>query len=103
MHAETAVSICQHTIGFRFSLLATQTCKCRTFARMHQRHLSSLSADTPTMDGLKEGKPDRWRLVKAHGTAVGLPTDDDMGNSEVLVAGDTNSCPKHAPAAQHVP
>jgi 2,3-bisphosphoglycerate-independent phosphoglycerate mutase len=22
-------------------------------------------------------------LVKAHGTAVGLPTDDDMGNSEV--------------------
>jgi len=22
-------------------------------------------------------------LVKAHGTAVGLPTEDDMGNSEV--------------------
>ena len=22
-------------------------------------------------------------MVKAHGTAVGLPTDDDMGNSEV--------------------
>lgn len=30
-----------------------------------------------------KGAPDRWRLVKAHGTAVGLPTDDDMGNSEV--------------------
>ncbi|KAI3770950.1 hypothetical protein L6452_02098 [Arctium lappa] len=27
--------------------------------------------------------PDKWRLLKAHGTAVGLPTDDDMGNSEV--------------------
>ncbi|XP_073113622.1 2,3-bisphosphoglycerate-independent phosphoglycerate mutase-like isoform X1 [Elaeis guineensis] len=29
------------------------------------------------------GAPERWRLLKAHGTAVGLPTDDDMGNSEV--------------------
>ncbi|KAG5526930.1 hypothetical protein RHGRI_032999 [Rhododendron griersonianum] len=29
------------------------------------------------------GVPERWRLVRAHGTAVGLPTDDDMGNSEV--------------------
>ncbi|CAN6239463.1 unnamed protein product [Urochloa humidicola] len=25
----------------------------------------------------------KWRLVKAHGTAVGLPSDDNMGNSEV--------------------
>lgn len=40
-------------------------------------------ADTPTMDSLKKGAPERWRLVKAHGTAVGLPSDDDMGNSEV--------------------
>lgn len=40
-------------------------------------------ADTPCMDGLKKFAPDRWRLLKAHGTAVGLPTDDDMGNSEV--------------------
>ncbi|KAL0285139.1 UNVERIFIED_CONTAM: 2,3-bisphosphoglycerate-independent phosphoglycerate mutase [Sesamum angustifolium] len=40
-------------------------------------------ADTPTMDSLKKGAPERWRLVRAHGTAVGLPTDDDMGNSEV--------------------
>ncbi|GFZ05492.1 phosphoglycerate mutase, 2,3-bisphosphoglycerate-independent [Actinidia rufa] len=29
------------------------------------------------------GAPDRWRLVRAHGKAVGLPTEDDMGNSEV--------------------
>jgi len=40
-------------------------------------------ADTPTMDALKKGAPERWRLIKAHGPAVGLPTDDDMGNSEV--------------------
>ncbi|TKY65623.1 2,3-bisphosphoglycerate-independent phosphoglycerate mutase [Spatholobus suberectus] len=40
-------------------------------------------AETPCMDSLKKGAPERWRLVKAHGTAVGLPTDDDMGNSEV--------------------
>ncbi|XP_057435458.1 2,3-bisphosphoglycerate-independent phosphoglycerate mutase [Lotus japonicus] len=40
-------------------------------------------AETPTMDSLKKGAPEHWRLVKAHGTAVGLPTDDDMGNSEV--------------------
>ncbi|KZV27311.1 2,3-bisphosphoglycerate-independent phosphoglycerate mutase-like [Dorcoceras hygrometricum] len=40
-------------------------------------------AQTPAMDSLKKGAPDKWRLVKAHGTAVGLPTDDDMGNSEV--------------------
>ncbi|ONL97675.1 2,3-bisphosphoglycerate-independent phosphoglycerate mutase isoform X1 [Zea mays] len=40
-------------------------------------------ADTPTLDALKKAAPERWRLIKAHGTAVGLPTDDDMGNSEV--------------------
>ncbi|KAF7845179.1 2,3-bisphosphoglycerate-independent phosphoglycerate mutase [Senna tora] len=40
-------------------------------------------AQTPAMDSLKNGAPNTWRLVKAHGKAVGLPTDDDMGNSEV--------------------
>nr|AAM61601.1 putative 2,3-bisphosphoglycerate-independent phosphoglycerate mutase [Arabidopsis thaliana] len=40
-------------------------------------------APTPAMDSLKDGKPDTWRLIKAHGTAVGLPSEDDMGNSEV--------------------
>ncbi|KAL8224775.1 hypothetical protein R6Q57_017332 [Mikania cordata] len=40
-------------------------------------------AETPTMDSLKNGAPGKWRLVRAHGTAVGLPTEDDMGNSEV--------------------
>lgn len=29
------------------------------------------------------GVPNRWRTLRAHGTAVGLPSDDDMGNSEV--------------------
>lgn len=32
---------------------------------------------------LDKGAPEKWRLVRAHGTAVGLPTEDDMGNSEV--------------------
>ncbi|KAL8143167.1 hypothetical protein V2J09_016199 [Rumex salicifolius] len=40
-------------------------------------------AGTLTMDSLKKGGPEKWRLIKAHGTAVGLPSDDDMGNSEV--------------------
>lgn len=46
------------------------------FNAVHQAH-------TPTLDALKAAGPRRWRLLKAHGTAVGLPTDDDMGNSEV--------------------
>ncbi|CAN0902184.1 2,3-bisphosphoglycerate-independent phosphoglycerate mutase, partial [Linum grandiflorum] len=40
-------------------------------------------AETPTMDSFKQTAPEKWRLIKAHGTAVGLPSDDDMGNSEV--------------------
>lgn len=40
------------------------------------------SADTPCTDALK-AVPKRYRSVKAHGTAVGLPSDADMGNSEV--------------------
>ena len=39
-------------------------------------------AETPTTDALKD-VPGRWRTVRAHGTAVGLPSDADMGNSEV--------------------
>ncbi len=38
-------------------------------------------ANTPTLDKLFETCPYTW--LKAHGTAVGLPSDDDMGNSEV--------------------
>ncbi|KAI8476721.1 MAG: phosphoglycerate mutase [Monoraphidium minutum] len=41
------------------------------------------SAETPCTDGLKAEGPSRYRAVKAHGTAVGLPSDADMGNSEV--------------------
>ena len=40
-----------------------------------------IAADTPTLDRLMKDYP--CRALKAHGTAVGLPTDDDMGNSEV--------------------
>ena len=38
-------------------------------------------ADTPALDTLMARHP--WRLLKAHGRAVGLPSDADMGNSEV--------------------
>ena len=39
------------------------------------------SAYTPTLDRLKATCPHTF--IKAHGEAVGLPSDDDMGNSEV--------------------
>ncbi len=38
-------------------------------------------ASTPTLDMLMEKYP--MTVIKAHGSAVGLPSDDDMGNSEV--------------------
>ena len=39
------------------------------------------SAHTPTLDMLMADYP--TVAIRAHGTAVGLPSDDDMGNSEV--------------------
>ena len=38
-------------------------------------------ANTPTLDWMMENCP--MTRLKAHGGAVGLPSDDDMGNSEV--------------------
>jgi len=38
-------------------------------------------ARTPTLDRLRS--VGLYRTLRAHGTAVGLPSDDDMGNSEV--------------------
>ncbi len=38
-------------------------------------------AETPTLDALLASRSST--CLAAHGTAVGLPTDDDMGNSEV--------------------
>ena len=38
-------------------------------------------ANTPNLDRLFKECPYTW--LKAHGTAVGLPSDEDMGNSEV--------------------
>ena len=38
-------------------------------------------ANTPTLDQLLNTCPNTY--LKAHGTAVGLPSDEDMGNSEV--------------------
>lgn len=39
------------------------------------------AASTPTIDMLISHSP--YAVIKAHGTAVGLPSDEDMGNSEV--------------------
>ena len=39
------------------------------------------AAHTPTLDHLMANYP--MLAIRAHGTAVGLPSDDDMGNSEV--------------------
>lgn len=40
-------------------------------------------SNAPTIRALKNSAPERWRTIKAHGKAVGLPSDADMGNSEV--------------------
>ena len=40
-----------------------------------------MAAATPNLDKLMAECP--WTPIKAHGVAVGLPSDDDMGNSEV--------------------
>lgn len=39
------------------------------------------AANTPTLDRLRADYP--WIMLRAHGEAVGLPSDNDMGNSEV--------------------
>ena len=39
------------------------------------------NAYTPTLDKLMSTCP--FKPISAHGVAVGLPTDSDMGNSEV--------------------
>ncbi len=39
------------------------------------------AARTPTLDRLMRERP--WTSLRAHGTAVGMPSDADMGNSEV--------------------
>lgn len=49
---------------------------------LEDQYNAIFSADTPCTDALK-AVPRRYRTVKAHGTAVGLPSDADMGNSEV--------------------
>ena len=41
------------------------------------------SSKSPTMDALAAKGADYYRSVLAHGPAVDLPTDQDMGNSEV--------------------
>jgi 2,3-bisphosphoglycerate-independent phosphoglycerate mutase len=40
-------------------------------------------ANAPTIKSLMNPSNPGYRTVRAHGTSVGLPTDEDMGNSEV--------------------
>ena len=40
-----------------------------------------MNANTPNLDRLLKEYPHTF--IKAHGTAVGMPSDNDMGNSEV--------------------
>ena len=40
-----------------------------------------IAANTPILDELMKTRP--WIKLKAHGPAVGLPDESDMGNSEV--------------------
>lgn len=47
----------------------------------HNKANAVYCANTPTLDMLMAKYP--MTSLKAHGTAVGLPSDDDMGNSEV--------------------
>lgn len=47
----------------------------------NQRGNAVSNAYTPTLDNLYETSV--HTAIKAHGTAVGLPSDEDMGNSEV--------------------
>ena len=47
----------------------------------HNAANAVFAAHTPTLDYLMTNYP--MVTLKAHGTAVGLPSDDDMGNSEV--------------------
>lgn len=53
-----------------------------TCNRYHDEFNAVHVAPTPTLDALKATAPRRWRCLRAHGTAVGLPSDADMGNSE---------------------
>ena len=41
-----------------------------------------LRANTPTLDELKATCP--WQCIQAHGVAVGLPSDDDMGKLPLI-------------------
>ena len=68
----------------------------RTPHTSHRRYNAIHTANTPAMDAMRAFAPQRWRTVQAHGTSVGLPSDADMGNSEVghnaLGSGQVRAC-----------
>lgn len=55
------------------------------WSRTHSNHLlvAITKFNLSTYGTLLQTAPEKWRLLKAHGPAVGLPTEEDMGNSEV--------------------
>lgn len=55
---------------------------CRRGANLEDEWNAVHVADTPCYDSLRK-VDNRFRTILAHGTAVGLPSDADMGNSEV--------------------
>jgi hypothetical protein len=76
-HQSSALSILSHAFSFicSFCWRSVLCCKNNVLLMMGGVGLpSTLWLQTA---------PERWRLLKAHGPAVGLPSEEDMGNSEV--------------------
>lgn len=51
---------------------------------LEDEYNATFVAETPCKDSLKAQGPGRFRTVRAHGTAVGLPSDADMGRYFVM-------------------
>ncbi|CAL9152283.1 unnamed protein product [Musa hybrid cultivar] len=58
-------------------------CGLGWMGRSEPRQIQLHSCCGDSHHGFAQAGAHKWRLVRAHGTAVGLPTEDDMGNSEV--------------------
>ncbi|KAK3018229.1 hypothetical protein RJ639_002763 [Escallonia herrerae] len=76
--SEVSWKLPDHTKLPKGKTVAVVVLRISTTASMNSRHGCP---QTVLISG--ETAPEKWRLIRAHGTAVGLPTDDDMGNSEV--------------------
>lgn len=68
------------------ALTSTWTCQLLVF-RYKDEYNAVYRAHTPALDALEAAGPRRWRLLRAHGTAVGLPSDADMVGGCCVVQG----------------